>query len=71
MTVFTREAQVLASLNHPNIAASHGVEGGMESGAPIMDLVEGPTPAERIAGFKRKERSPAEPSRALTTRSEP
>ena len=33
-----------ASLNHPNIAAIYGVE----SGAPIMELVEGPTLAERI-----------------------
>src|SRR5262245_19742420 len=42
---FTREAQVLASLNHPNIAAIYGVE----AGALILELVEGPTLAERIA----------------------
>jgi serine/threonine protein kinase/WD40 repeat protein len=42
---FTREAQVLASLNHPNIASIHGVE----ERALIMELVEGPTLAERIA----------------------
>jgi serine/threonine-protein kinase len=42
---FTREAQVLASLNHPNIAAIYGVE----ERALIMELVEGPTLAERIA----------------------
>jgi Tol biopolymer transport system component len=42
---FTREAQVLASLNHPNIAAIYGVE----DGALIMELVEGQTLAERIA----------------------
>jgi len=42
---FTREAQVLASLNHPNIAAVHGVE----ERAIVMELVEGPTLAERIA----------------------
>jgi len=35
---FTREAQVLASLNHPHIAAIYGVE----DGALIMELVEGP-----------------------------
>src|SRR5207249_3170685 len=35
---FTREAQVLASLNHPNIAAIYGVE----QGAIVMELVEGP-----------------------------
>src|SRR5262245_21991439 len=42
---FTREAQVLASLNHPNIATIHGVE----ERALIMELVEGLTLAERIA----------------------
>ena len=41
---FTREAQVLASLNHPNIAAIYGVE----DQALVMELVEGPTLAERI-----------------------
>jgi serine/threonine-protein kinase len=42
---FTREAQVLASLNHPNIAAIYGVE----ERALILELVEGATLAERIA----------------------
>src|SRR4051794_15831169 len=41
---FTREAQVLASLNHPNIAAIYGVE----ERALVLELVEGPTLAERI-----------------------
>src|SRR5215469_5634629 len=41
---FTREAQVLASLNHPNIAAIYGVE----DRALILELVEGPTLAERL-----------------------
>jgi serine/threonine-protein kinase len=45
LTRFTREARVLASLNHPNIAAIYGVE----ERALIMELVEGPTLAERIA----------------------
>ncbi|HKA02363.1 MAG TPA: protein kinase, partial [Candidatus Solibacter sp.] len=36
---FTREAQVLASLNHPNIAAIYGVE----ERALILEIVEGPT----------------------------
>ena len=44
MSRFTREAQVLASLNHPNIAAIYAVE----DRALIMELVEGPTLAERI-----------------------
>ncbi|MDP2319502.1 MAG: serine/threonine-protein kinase, partial [Acidobacteriota bacterium] len=42
---FSREAQVLASLNHPNIAAIYGVE----EGALVMELVEGPTLADRLA----------------------
>jgi eukaryotic-like serine/threonine-protein kinase len=45
MARFKREAQVLASLNHPNIAAIYGVE----ERALVMELVEGPTLAERIA----------------------
>lgn len=47
---FEREAQVLAALNHPNIAAIYGLEGG-ESGQPralVMELVEGPTLAELL-----------------------
>ena len=46
---FRREAQVLASLNHPNIAYIHGFEDGGERHALVMELVEGPTLAERIA----------------------
>ncbi len=42
---FEREAQVLASLNHPNIATIHG----LEERALVMELVEGPTLADRIA----------------------
>src|SRR5690242_11839628 len=42
---FAREAQVLAALNHPNIAAVYGVE----RHALVMELVEGQTLAERIA----------------------
>src|SRR5256885_420450 len=45
MARFHREAQVLASLNHPNIAAIYGVE----DRAIVMELVEGETLAERIA----------------------
>jgi serine/threonine-protein kinase len=49
MARFEREAQVLASLNHPNIAAIHGLEEGEGMRALVMELVEGPTLAERIA----------------------
>jgi eukaryotic-like serine/threonine-protein kinase len=45
---FKREAQVLASLNHPNIAAIHGLEDSAGVLALIMELVEGPTLADRI-----------------------
>ena len=45
---FEREAKLLASLNHPNIASIHGFEdeGGVK--ALVLELVEGPTLAERI-----------------------
>ena len=43
MARFQREAEVLASLNHPNIAHIYGVEGGEEEHALAMELVEGET----------------------------
>ena len=46
---FKREAQVLASLNHPNIAAIHGFEESNGVQALVLELVEGPTLADRIA----------------------
>ncbi len=46
---FRREAQVLASLNHPNIAHIHGLEDSQGLCAIVMELVEGPTLADRIA----------------------
>jgi serine/threonine protein kinase/Tol biopolymer transport system component len=46
---FTREAHVLASLNHPNIAAIYGVEDAGAIKALVLELVEGPTLADRIA----------------------
>jgi len=48
MARFQREAQVLASLNHPNIATIHGLEESGSTRALVMELVEGPTLAERI-----------------------
>jgi eukaryotic-like serine/threonine-protein kinase len=53
---FKREAQVLASLNHHNIAAIYGLEEGRPTDselpveALVLELVEGPTLAERLAG---------------------
>src|SRR5215472_16752261 len=49
MARFEREAHVLASLNHPNIAAIHGLEESGATRALVMELVDGPTLAERIA----------------------
>jgi Tol biopolymer transport system component len=46
---FTREAQVLASLNHPNIAAIYGLEESNGTQALVLELVDGPTLADRIA----------------------
>src|SRR5690242_5878913 len=46
---FHREAQLLASLNHPNIAHIHGFEESNGVHALVMELVEGPTLADRIA----------------------
>ncbi len=52
---FQREAQVLGALNHPNIAHIHGFEDSLSTGsgqaaahAIVMELVEGPTLADRI-----------------------
>src|SRR5687768_4719414 len=45
---FEREAQVLASLNHPHIAHIHGFERSQDSRALVMELVEGPTLADRL-----------------------
>jgi len=45
---FHREAQVLASLNHPNIAHIYGVEDSSSTHGLVMELVEGPTLADRI-----------------------
>jgi serine/threonine-protein kinase len=48
MARFGREAQVLASLNHPHIAAIHGIEESGGRRALVMELVEGETLAERL-----------------------
>src|SRR5579864_8808003 len=55
MARFTREAQLLASLNHPNIAAIYGVE----ERALIMELVEGenlagPVPLDTAVNYARQ-----------------
>ena len=45
---FRREAQVLASLNHPHIAAIYGLEDSGKTHALVLELVEGETLADRI-----------------------
>src|SRR4026207_2203686 len=45
---FEREAQVLASLNHPNIAIIHGVEEANGVAALVLELVDGPTLEDRV-----------------------
>jgi serine/threonine-protein kinase len=46
---FRREAELLASLNHPNIATIHSLEKSDGMTALVMELVEGPTLGDRIA----------------------
>jgi Protein kinase domain/WD40-like Beta Propeller Repeat len=46
---FRQEAHVLASLSHPNIATIHGFEDSAGVHALVLELVEGPTLADRIA----------------------
>jgi serine/threonine-protein kinase len=45
---FEREAQLLAQLHHPNIASIFGMEESDGTRALVMELVEGPTLAERL-----------------------
>jgi eukaryotic-like serine/threonine-protein kinase len=56
---FQREAELLAALNHNNIAQIHGIESAGGITALIMELIEGPTLAERI------EQGPFPPDEAL------
>ena len=48
LTRFEREAQLLAALNHPNIAAIHGVEEYQGKPVLVMELVEGETLADHL-----------------------
>lgn len=59
MARFEREAQLLASLNHPKIAAIYGLEESGATRALVMELVEGPTLAERIGRAPVSGRAPA------------
>ena len=55
MARFSREAQVLASLNHPHIAQIYGLEEAGAVHALVMELVEGPR--SRIASLRDQSRS--------------
>ena len=67
MARFQREAQVLASLNHPNIASIYGLEESSGVKALVMELVEGISLKERIA----KSLTPALRPRAFGRRARP
>ena len=67
---FEREAKVLASLNHPNIAAIYGIEESGGRNFLVMELVEGETLAERMqrgadAASRRRSRSRKQIAEAL------
>jgi len=64
MTRFEREAKVLASLNHPNIAQIHGIE----DRALVMELVEGETLASRLQKGRLSIEQPSSMVRRLPTR---
>jgi eukaryotic-like serine/threonine-protein kinase len=62
---FEREARLLAALNHPNIAAIYGLEESGEGPALVLELVEGPTLAERLAEARAGGRAPLPLEEAL------
>jgi eukaryotic-like serine/threonine-protein kinase len=50
LTRFEREAELLATLNHPNIASIYGFEDVPAGAGIVLELVEGPTLADHLAG---------------------
>src|SRR5262245_44226171 len=62
---FRREAQALAALNHPPIGAIYGFEEWAGLQALVLELVEGPTLAERIAGGRIAPREAADIARQI------
>ena len=68
---FQREAEVLAALNHPHIAQIYGLEQSGGTIALVMELVEGPTWADRIADVAPRKGAPYDSpdvGRAFTAR---
>src|SRR6185436_2389586 len=51
---FTREAQTLASLNHPHIAAIYGLEESGGVRALVMELVEGEDLSQKLEGLRAR-----------------
>ena len=69
---FEREAKTLAALNHPNIAHIHGFEDSGGTPALVMELVEGPTLADRIAkGARSRSMKHCRPRSRSPTHSKP
>ena len=63
---FDREAQVLASLNHPHIAHIYGFEDCGDTRALVMELVDGPTLADLIvAGTAERRGGSLDPPEAI------
>ena len=58
---FEREAKLLASLNHPNIATIHGLEEHEGTRLLVLELVEGDTLADRLKS-PAPQRRPGPPS---------
>jgi hypothetical protein len=65
---FQREAEVLASLNHPNIATVHGLEEAGTIRAIVMELVDGETLAARVARVGASGWTTSSPSAARSPR---
>ena len=65
---FQREAEILASLNHTNIAHLYGLAEAEGIRALVMELVEGPTLADRIAHGPDAARRSARASRGRSPR---
>ena len=56
---FRREAQLLASLNHPHIAAIYGLEEAEGKPFLVLELVEGSDLSERLSGGPSRGRKPS------------